>query len=113
MSRNAHQTRIAQTNTIDIYRRPPDNGWQDRHNKAFRSHPLAHIVVSCAQYADAHRARFDSGIGEDYVLGPEWIAILKGVRGLLNGETGQLDCGTVDGMICDMLRAEGVPESDL
>ncbi len=30
--------------------------------------------------------------------------ILNGFRGLLNGPTGMLDCGELDGWACDMIR---------
>lgn len=50
------------------------------------------------------------GIGEDYVLGPEWATIGRALLALLNGETGRLDCGTLDGIIRDTLRAEGTED---
>lgn len=50
-------------------------------------------------YAQAHQAEYDSPIGEDYVLGDEWETIARGIIGLLNGETGKLDPGEIDGTI--------------
>lgn len=47
-------------------------------------------------YAKAHRDRFESGIGEDYMLGLEWADIGMALLGLLNGETGGLDRGSID-----------------
>ena len=75
-----------------------------------KASPIVRMIQSLADYADAHRELYGSGIGEDYVLGPEWANMVQGCRGLLNGETGQLDCGTLDGLLCDMLRAEGLYE---
>ena len=67
-----------------------------------------------AQYAETHQRQFESTIGEDYVLGPEWAQIGKGILGLLNGETCRLDCGTVDGFIRDTFTANGFnDEGDL
>ena len=60
-----------------------------------------------------HKARFESAIGEDYVLGPQWQAIGEGLRGLLNGETGRLDCGTLDGFILATLDENGIDTETL
>jgi hypothetical protein len=104
---------------------PDTTGWKTRHLDAIRG--LGHwrsgtgeslyirnqeqAIVSMLRgwldYARAHRARFESGIGEDGVLGPEWAALGAAIRGLLNGETGRLDCGTLDTILCDTLTAEG------
>lgn len=98
-------------------------GWQDRHNAAVSSaihganvpleSPLARMLESWAEYAKGHKARFESTIGEDYVLGPQWQAIGEGIRGLLNGETGRLDCGTLDGFILDTLSENGIDIDNL
>lgn len=88
--------------------------WKERHNAATMSlgrpfeSAIVHMLEAWARYADDHRARYESPIGEDYVLGPEWRDIGLGIRGLLNGETGRLDCGTLDGFILDTLKAEGI-----
>jgi hypothetical protein len=58
-------------------------------------------------YADAHAERFESSIGDDYVLGPIWERMGRTIGELLNGETGRLDCGTIDGMIRDVLERNG------
>ena len=59
------------------------------------------------QYADTHKARYDSGIGEDYVLGEDWRKMGFCLIGLLNGELGRLDGGSLDSLIRDTLKAEG------
>jgi hypothetical protein len=92
-----------------------DNSWGGRHVQAWRvaldseRHGLrptstAAVAVvrgveALALYADAHAERFDSDISEDHVLGPAWRAWGDALLTLLNGETGALDCGTVDGLI--------------
>ena len=48
-------------------------------------------------YAAQYEERFGSHIGDDGVLGDCWLQIARGYLGLLNGETGRLDCGTLDG----------------
>jgi hypothetical protein len=58
-------------------------------------------------YEAVHLKAFESKLGEDYVLGPAWESMGKAIRDLLNGTTGRLDCGTIDGVICDHLRAQG------
>ena len=91
--------------------------WQGRHMSAVLN-PKLHFeaaIVGMVKvwlvYADGHRARYESGIGEDYVLGPEWESIGRSLIGLLNGETGRLDCGTLDGCIRASLVAEGFGEN--
>lgn len=64
-------------------------------------------------YAREHETQFDSKIGDDGFLGPQWLQLGKALRALLNGETGRLDCGTVDGFILDTLQAHGFSEEDL
>jgi len=90
--------------------------WKQRHlnewNRAkVGSHgqhvAIYHAIRGLATYADAHRSEFDSGIGGDGVLGDYWESMIRGVLGLLNGDTRNLDCGTLDKLLRDMLRAEG------
>lgn len=100
---------------------PNNSGWQGRHLLGLKSatmtrvpaHPMECAIVSMldawALYADAHRARYESGIGEDGVIGAEWRAMGLAIRGLLNGDCGRLDCGTIDGFICNTLAEEGIP----
>lgn len=69
---------------------------------------LVPMIVGAARYADEHAARYESVIGDDGVLGPHFKDILTGLRGLLNGQLGQLDGGTLDGILCDIAAATGV-----
>jgi len=70
------------------------------------------MIQALALYADAYPADWGK-IGEDYVLGAAWLDMLKGCRALLNGETGRYDCGTLDHMLVDMVKAAGFEEGDL
>lgn len=101
---------------------PDTGGWQGRHLAALlpcvvgmaplpRPSLEASMVAmldAWAGYADAHRQRFESGIGDDGVLGPEWEKIGHSILRLLNGDCGRLDCGTIGGFIRDTLTAEGM-----
>lgn len=107
--------------------------WKERHNGAVAAminppltghtltpvhrpfeYPVAAMLHAWAEYADDHRTAYESAIGDDGVLGPEWQAIGLGIRGLLNGETGpRLDCGTLDGFILDTLAANGIDTETL
>ena len=78
--------------------------WATRHNMAVAHPTRAEKGILDACYAleamaEAHEERYGSVIAEDGVLGDCWLKILHGVRGMLDGETGQLDCGTVDGWL--------------
>lgn len=89
--------------------------WKKLHETAMASgrltatHESAIVFLFRAwqAYASAHKARFEGTIGEDYVLGPEWQAIGQALIGLLNGETGRLDCGTLDREIRAELERAG------
>jgi hypothetical protein len=97
---------------------PNDTGWQDRHaNAVIKPHEgfesaMVQMLRGWTEYAETVKAKYDSLIGNDYVLGPEWEAIGKGIEGLLNGECGRIDCGTIDGYIRDTLKANGSEVKD-
>lgn len=65
------------------------------------------LLSSWLTYADNHFERFDSKIGDGDILGEPWARIGVSIIQLLNGETGGLDCGTVDALIRDVLVDEG------
>jgi hypothetical protein len=91
----------------------PKQNWVMAHNEAvdwpkgFET-PIVKMLHYWEMYASKHQTRFESLIGEDYVLGPEWVNIGTAIRGLLNGETGRLDCGTLDGFILETMRENGI-----
>jgi hypothetical protein len=84
----------------------PERGgsWQGRHNDAitmprgFES-PIVAIFGALESYARQHARRFESSIAEDSYLGPVWFTMARALLDLLNGETGGLDCGTIDGAV--------------
>lgn len=65
------------------------------------------MVNGWIAYADAHLARFESLICDDYYLSDPWVATGLALLALLNGETGDLDCGQIDGLIRDTFEANG------
>lgn len=96
---------------------PDTNGWKLRHDAAIRTpdinrgEAIAPMLQAWASYADGYEAMYpdsDSMLADDYVLGAAWIKIGEGLRTLLNGECGRLDCGTLDGFILDTMREAGV-----
>lgn len=68
---------------------------------------LGELLRGLAQYADDHESRYGSPLGQDYVLGAAWETALRSAVALLNGETGRLDCGDVDGIARALHRAAG------
>lgn len=87
-------------------------GWSTRHLKAVTSpgtgfeRAYVEMLRGWLRYADVHATRYDSGIGDDGVLGPLWARIGDALLGLLNGDLGNMDGGTLDGIIRDTLLAE-------
>jgi hypothetical protein len=68
---------------------------------------LAALFTGWLGYAETHQAEYDSGIGDDGVLGEHWAQIGAGLRGLLNGSLGRFDGGTLDALLADTLRQQG------
>ena len=98
-------------------------GWKQRHlmamaeplgtlqgNQVAGVHALERAYVlmlrGWLEYADAHRSATGSKIGDDHVLGDEWFKIGEALRGLLNGDLGRLDGGTLDTIIADNLNEQ-------
>ena len=97
---------------------PDMAGWQTRHRMAIvhpinQEGPMAGMIHSWLDYADRHKARFESGIGDDYVLGPQWAKIGAALLQMLNGDCGRFDCGTLDALIRGVLKDEGFATDDL
>lgn len=69
---------------------------------------ISGMVKAWIAYADAHHERYNSSIGQDHVLGVEWESIGHSLLGLLNGDLGELDGGTLDGMIRAIAKNEGL-----
>ena len=92
--------------------------WRTRHTKAFvfpkrgLEASMVSMLQSWESHAVSHRERYDSAIGDDYVLGPEWGRIGRALLGLLNGELGRLDGGTLDGWIRNRLTEHGIDGDD-
>jgi hypothetical protein len=88
-----------------------------------RKEPLFYALDGMLRYAKAYRVRFEGPLAEDYVLGPEWLAVVQGLRGLLNGdgavamETGRSsdskDNGVCEEIFWHAMKAAGFTEEDL
>lgn len=115
---------LIERSVLKTYRRKEENGWNRRHTDAFSAVPswagdtrqeygMIQMIRGWAEYADAHFHRFETVIGEDYFLGPLWLEIGKSLRGLLNGELGRLDGGTLDGLLLEIIEHNGYTEEDL
>ena len=80
---------------------PDTGGWKIRHLEAVREPRDAEVAIVGAIrawlfYAERHLARYQSPIGDDGELGRWWLVWGSALRELLNGETGRLDCSTLD-----------------
>lgn len=91
------------------------NDYKARHAAAMSDpkpgfeHALVCLMHGLSEYADAHRRAYESAIGDDGVLGEHWRDIVASVVGLLNGEAGRLDCGTLDGQLRRLAEDNGAP----
>lgn len=90
----------------------PDGSWKNQHRDALLrpkgfEKAVTDMIQAWLDYAECHATRYESGIGEDGVLGQAWAYLGKGIIDLLNGDCGRLDCGTICRVIHDTLKAEG------
>ncbi len=82
--------------------------------------PLLEILNACMRYAKAYAKRFESPLGEDYVLGVAFLRMLQGCRSLLDGDgavamekgvtTDSKDNGTMEQIywkICEFAKLDG------
>lgn len=70
--------------------------------------PLGAAIRAWVMYAAGHRAEFEQEIGANYVAGPRWAEWGFALRGLLViGNLAPLDCGSLDHVIAENLRAQG------
>jgi hypothetical protein len=101
-------------------RLPNTTGWQDRHDLATKypaidkGEALAPMLQSWAWYLRGYQAMYDeSMLADDHILGAAWKEVGLGLRQLLNGSAGRLDCGTLDKFIIDTFTEAGFTEEDL
>lgn len=88
-----------------------------------QNEPLTFGLAGMVQYAQAYTARYEQPLKEDYVLGPEFIAVIKGLRGLLNGDgatamqlgvsTDSKDNGVCEALFWQAMNEGGFVESDI
>jgi hypothetical protein len=76
-------------------------------NKRLFENALDGMYEALWDYAEAHKRTYGSPIGDDGVLGDDWIAAVRALAGLLNGETGQIDCGAFDRKLRDLAELNG------
>jgi hypothetical protein len=109
--------------TSDLFTfRGPDTTPNGKVTEAARRHAIAKTTdtgAGCAirvmltgwgLYAEAHLKSYESAIGDDGVLGDEWAAIGKGILGLLNGERGGFDGGSLNANIREFMRHHGASD---
>lgn len=85
--------------------------------------PLLVAMDSMLKYAEAYRTNFERNLSDDWFLGEEWLSVVKGIRGLLNGNgavalmkgisTDSKDNGCIESLFWDAIRISGYTERDL
>jgi len=99
-------------------RHTDSSGWKERHlnavyeglsdnSKVTLERAMVLMIKGWCLYAEAMKQQLDWNIGDDQVLGDEWFKIGEALRGLLNGDMGRLDGGTLDTIIADNLNEQG------
>jgi hypothetical protein len=86
-------------------RRPQDpHDWRARHRAAEQrptqgEKAILQLIDALNYYQEAHRDIHGSQLADDAVLGEYWIKMVRSAEGLLNGDLGRLDGGTLDRML--------------
>lgn len=85
------------------------SGWATRHNAAMYApvgfeRPIVGMINAIDQYCKNHAKQYGSDLWDDGVLCDGLEQLLLGLRVLLNGNCGRLDCGTIDHWICDLIQ---------
>jgi len=85
--------------------------------------PIIVSLDAAIQYANAHRARYESPLCEDRTLGDYWLDWVKSLRRLLDGDgavalatgrsTDSKDNGACESMFWSAMNAAGFTEEDL
>ena len=85
--------------------------------------PLTFGLAGMVQYAQAYKARHETKLCEDYVLGPLFLQTLTGLRGVLNGDgaiamqlgvsTDSKDNGVCESIFWQAMNESGFTEKDL
>jgi hypothetical protein len=75
--------------------------WVERHLSALE-HPTPQeaAIIEMARGIDSYISVWYGVSGRDYVLGESLAQMIEGWRGLLNGDLGRLDAGTLDAWAC-------------
>jgi hypothetical protein len=85
--------------------------------------PLILAFEAMLRYARAHQKRYDSPLSNDFVLGPLYLDIIRGLRGLLGGDgavamergitTDSKDNGVLEEMFWHCMDSAGFKEEDM
>lgn len=91
--------------------------WVQQHATASRhrwhGQAIAQMLRGWSLYAKAHKLRYGSPIAEDGYLGEMWMEIGLALRGLLDGELGGFDGGSLDHNIRECLLQNGYTEEEI
>ncbi len=90
--------------------------WLARHHVALQNpRGIESAIVSfrsgLLEYGLQHAVEFQGcQLGGDSFLGAAWLSMARGYLALLNGPTGRLDCGTLDGEVRRWAKGFGFEE---
>jgi hypothetical protein len=99
------------------HRRPKDpHDWRARHRAAEQrptqgEKAILQLIDALNYYQETHRDIHGSQLAEDGVLGERWIKMVRGAIGLLNGDLGRLDGGTLDAHLRSIAIDAGFDEN--
>lgn len=93
--------------------------WQGRHYVALQNPRGIECAITALRsgllrYALEYAERFEGcKLGDDGVIGDAWLEMARGYLGLLNSETGRLDCGSLDHEVREWAERFGFDEKEI
>lgn len=76
------------------------------------SEPMIILMDSFYKYAENYSAKYEEDkLCDNYVLGPQWLKGINGVRAMFDGE-GDFDCGTLEALYWEAIKIAGFTEEE-
>ena len=104
---------------VVLPRPAPGQQYLARHHEALQNprrieRAIVALRAGLLEYGLQYGETFEGcEVGGDGVLGEAWLDMARGYLALLNGPTGRLDCGTLDGEVRNWARKFGLGEKEV
>lgn len=84
---------------VEYAARAKVHAWAFAHPHPGFEQAIASMITGLIAYREVYAARYKVEVSSDVCLAEDWLAIARGIIGLLDGDTDRFDCPTLDGLI--------------